>query len=230
MKWHCFFEQSGTFKKAFMREGIDAEDYDICDDYGCTDNVMDLFEQIETEYASGSSDLFRRIKKEDGIIAFFPCTEFEAQKNLNVCGNNHGMKNWTLEKKLEYDIEWMKKMSRNYVVLTHLVLICIKKGIPLIVENPYTGIQILKTWWAAKPSVIDMDRSEHGDRFKKPTMFFFFNLEPSFNLSVKCFQKERESISGIMRIKEGKSVQMQKSEIAPEYADYFVRTFIIGTK
>jgi hypothetical protein len=28
-KVHCFFEQSGTFKNAFKHYGIDAEDYDI---------------------------------------------------------------------------------------------------------------------------------------------------------------------------------------------------------
>ena len=27
--WHCFFEQSGTFKRSFIRNGEQAEDYDI---------------------------------------------------------------------------------------------------------------------------------------------------------------------------------------------------------
>lgn len=47
---HCFFEQSGTFKGEFMKMGIPAEDYDIQDNFGQTDHVMDLFAEIESAY------------------------------------------------------------------------------------------------------------------------------------------------------------------------------------
>ena len=40
-KVHCFFEQSGTFKNEFIKLGIPAEDYDIQNNFGETD---DLFE------------------------------------------------------------------------------------------------------------------------------------------------------------------------------------------
>ena len=49
-KVHCFFEQSGTFKNEFIKLGIPAEDYDIQNEFGETDNVIDLFNEIETEY------------------------------------------------------------------------------------------------------------------------------------------------------------------------------------
>lgn len=45
-KVHCFFEQSGTFKNEFIKLGIPAEDYDIQNNFGETDNVMDLFTEI----------------------------------------------------------------------------------------------------------------------------------------------------------------------------------------
>jgi hypothetical protein len=41
-KVHCLFEQSGTFKNEFIKLGIPAEDYDIQNHYGETDNVVDL--------------------------------------------------------------------------------------------------------------------------------------------------------------------------------------------
>lgn len=47
MKAHCLFEQSGTFKNEFKKLGIDAVDYDILDDFGQTDHVVDLFKEIE---------------------------------------------------------------------------------------------------------------------------------------------------------------------------------------
>lgn len=40
---HCFFEQSGTFKNAFRRLGIPAFDYDIYNQFGHTDFLIDLF-------------------------------------------------------------------------------------------------------------------------------------------------------------------------------------------
>ena len=52
-KAHCFFEQSGTFKREFIKLGIPAEDYDIQDNFGETDHVIDLFAEIETAYGGG---------------------------------------------------------------------------------------------------------------------------------------------------------------------------------
>ena len=49
-KVHCFFEQSGTFKNEFIKLGIPAEDYDIQNNFGETDHVVDLFSEIETAY------------------------------------------------------------------------------------------------------------------------------------------------------------------------------------
>jgi len=52
-KWHCFFEQSGTFKKQFKRLGLEAVDYDILDDYKETDFKIDLFAEIEKAFEGG---------------------------------------------------------------------------------------------------------------------------------------------------------------------------------
>lgn len=52
-KVHCFFEQSGTFKNEFIKLGIPAEDYDIQNNFGQTDHVVDLFSEIETAYRGG---------------------------------------------------------------------------------------------------------------------------------------------------------------------------------
>ena len=49
-KVHCFFEQSGTFKNEFIKLGIPAEDYDIQNNFGETDHVIDLFGEIDRAY------------------------------------------------------------------------------------------------------------------------------------------------------------------------------------
>lgn len=74
MKVHkafCLFEQSGTWKNEFRKLGIDAEDYDILDDFGETDHVIDLFWEIEKAY-SGAPSLFDEIGSDDLAVAFFP--------------------------------------------------------------------------------------------------------------------------------------------------------------
>lgn len=54
MKAHCLFEQSGTFKNEFKKLGVEAYDYDIRDDFGETDYVIDLFHEIEEAYRGGA--------------------------------------------------------------------------------------------------------------------------------------------------------------------------------
>ena len=44
------FEQSGTFKNEFQKFGIPAEDYDIQNEFGETDHVIDLFAEIDKAY------------------------------------------------------------------------------------------------------------------------------------------------------------------------------------
>lgn len=60
-KVHCFFEQSGTFKNEFIKLGIPAEDYDIQNNFGQTDHVIDLFGEIEAAY-DGKPSIFDNIR------------------------------------------------------------------------------------------------------------------------------------------------------------------------
>ena len=53
-KIHCMFEQSGTFKNEVIKLGIPAEDYDIQNNFGQTDHVIDLFQEIESAYSGGA--------------------------------------------------------------------------------------------------------------------------------------------------------------------------------
>jgi len=61
-KVHCLFEQSGTFKNQFKELGIDAEDYDILNDFGQTDHVIDLYQEIRNGYGGVLAYLTRLAK------------------------------------------------------------------------------------------------------------------------------------------------------------------------
>lgn len=71
MRVHCLFEQSGTFKNEFKKLGYEAYDYDILNDFGETDYVIDLFSEIRGGY-SGEKSIFDGFNPDDLILAFFP--------------------------------------------------------------------------------------------------------------------------------------------------------------
>lgn len=56
-KAHCLFEQSGTFKNEFIKLGIQALDYDIQNNFGQTDYVIDLFSEIDNAYRGGAKHI-----------------------------------------------------------------------------------------------------------------------------------------------------------------------------
>ena len=83
MKVHCFFEQSGTFKKEFKKLGFQAYDYDILNDFNETDKIIDLFSEIEKAYL-GEKSLFDDIKEEDIVEA---CAYVNADSFINKLRN-----------------------------------------------------------------------------------------------------------------------------------------------
>lgn len=70
-KVHCFFEQSGTFKREFLKLGIPAFDYDIQNNFGETDYQEDLFKAIEDAY-DGRPSLFDKIEGGGFDTSFLP--------------------------------------------------------------------------------------------------------------------------------------------------------------
>ena len=80
---HLFFEQSGVFKNEFKKMGFCAFDYDIQNNFGETDHIIDLFKEIEKAYDGGSS-VFDNINKDDLIMAFFPCIYFSCLSDVTI--------------------------------------------------------------------------------------------------------------------------------------------------
>ena len=125
---HCLFEQSGTFKNEFKKLGFDAIDYDIADSYGQTDVQVDLFAEIEKAY-DGQASIFDQITPDDMVLAFFPCTRFEGLIPLAFRGEQRQQVNWPMEKKLAYSMQLHEELHRNYMVISKLVLICLRGGV-----------------------------------------------------------------------------------------------------
>lgn len=232
MKVHCLFEQSGTFKNEFKKLGYEAYDYDIQNEFGETDFVKDLFAEIENAYVGGSS-IFDGIAKDDLILAFFPCIRFENQIMLWFRGQAAQQKKWTLEQKMEYDVKLLDEVTEMYRHINHLFIACIRKELRLVVENPFSEEHFLRRYWCYSPTIIDKDRRDNGDFFAKPTQYWFINIKPSNNLVFEPISYNYVGAEWNKRTKEhykatgAKTVKIARSMIHPDYANRFIRQYLI---
>lgn len=225
-KVHCFFEQSGTFKREFIKLGIPAEDYDIQNNFGETDHVTDLFGAIDDAY-DGRPSVFDTIDANlDFIIAFYPCIYFCAmsQSAFGLAYTNYRkLTDW---EKIDKIIEREKKRDEYATRLLKFIRVCLKRNIRMVFENPLT-MSFLSVFFVKDPDVKDMDRTKRGDHFKKPTGYWFFNCEPTHG-------KSYQSSTDVRRIHDTKGADHaglcseERSMISPDYARNFICDFILG--
>ena len=233
-KVHCLFEQSGTFKNQFKALGIDAEDYDINNDFDETDHVIDLFAEIRKGYDNEPS-IFDDISQDDLIFAFFPCVRFENQIMLHFRGQANGMQKWSWQKKMSNCMKLQEEVTEMYELVNKLFIICIDRGLKLILENPYSEEHYLRRYWCYQPSIIDLDRRERGDYYKKPTQYWFVNCEPSNNFifeaqnynALGCKDAIRTMNKDVYEKTGAKNRKVARSMIHPDYANRFIREYIL---
>lgn len=222
---HCLFEQSGTFKNEFKKLGIEAYDYDILNEYGETDFQIDLYAEIRKAYNDEPS-IFDKIQKDDIIMAFFPCTRFEAQILLFFRGDSFQMKKFTDIQKLETDLKLHEELSSNYELITKLAIIVLKKGLRMVFENPYTEQHYLTRYWCLRPAVIDKNRRENGDYYVKPTQYWFIGCKPKDNFIFEPVEYvEQIKVNNLWGTNQ-KDVEL-RSMIHPQYASRFIKKYLI---
>lgn len=171
--------------------------------------------------------MFDNISQDDMIFAFFPCTRFEDQINLSFRGELYQMKRYTDEQKLETCIKLHNERAMLYEKISQLVIVCLRKGLRCVIENPYSAQHYLKQYWCIKPKIIDMDRRQNGDYYKKPTQYWFINFEPRNNFIFEPLEYVESKTIKHVKNKDGISRQVQRSLIHPQYADRFIRERIL---
>ena len=225
-KIHCLFEQSGTFKKEFMKLGIPSEDYDIQNNFGETDNVIDLFAEIESAYISEPS-IFDGIDSDDLVMAFFPCIYFEEMQTNYYSLNTNNVSHKRDTEKVEIAIERLRNRTHFHIILYKLLHVCYKYNIRLIVENPASKPHYLLSNNFPKPTFIDKNRMLRGDYFIKPTAYWYFNCEPTHGCTIQN-DKEKRTIKSSRGSKTAGLCSEERSMISPDYARNFICDFIIG--
>lgn len=128
------------------------------------------------------------------------------------------------------------ELHENYMTISKLVHICVSRNLRLIIENPAgqsgTGKEhYLQRYWCIEPKLIDKDRRERGDYYKKPTQYWFINCEPKNNFiwEAQVMHEGWASISQASKNAKriGVSRTVVRSMIAPEYANRFIREYIM---
>ena len=219
---HCLFEQSGAFKNAFRDFGYEAYDYDIENQFSQTDFQIDLFNEIENAY-NGTTSIFDNITKNDLILAFFPCIRFSASSLYLISTNMRQFEDYTDIERLEMSKGYEREQYELYQLIWDLFIVVYKRGLRMIVENPATQPHYLSMYFPIKSAVIDRDRRLLGDNFKKPTQYWFVNIEPHNN-----HVEQRFVFGGVPICKMGKGIV--RSVITTDYAKNFIRKFILSEK
>lgn len=225
-KVHLFFEQSGTFKNEFIKLGYEAYDYDIQNNFGETDHVMDLFGEIDGAY-EGKPSVFDTMTKDDLIVAFYPCIYFCATSQMSMylgCINYRQLN----------DLEKIKKILRRvddrkdfFERLIKFVYICLDKNLRMVFENPWSEQTYLKANFLKAPDVVDMDRMERGDFYKKPTAYWFWNCEPTHGLTIQN-DKPQKTIMKSKGASRAGLCSEERSMISSDYARNWICDFILG--
>ena len=214
--------------------GIEAYDYDILNDFNQTDYQIDLFKEIERAY-NGEASIFDGFKETDLLIAFFPCVRFENQIMLHFRGQSHGMEEWTYEMKMQHCMELLDEVNIMYKYVNFLFIVCIRKGLRLIMENPYSEEHFLRRYWCYPSTIIDKDRRKNGDYYAKPTQYWFLNIKPTYTVLFEDIPDNDLGVKDAIRemrqtdwqVTGAKGIKKARSMIHPDYANRFIRQFIL---
>lgn len=223
---HCFFEQSGTFKNAFLSLGIPAFDTDISNGFGETDFVCDLFMEIDNAY-NGYRSVFDFIRQDELIMAFFPCIYFNEHNEMYFCATSYNLRKLSPAAKISMIIDRSDRRQEYYKKVLQLIAICEERRLKLVIENPYNAHHYWRFNFPNYPKVIDMDRTLRGDYYKKPTQYIFVGFQPGTGKSLAKIHKRKyiedapsSPVSGVCSI--------ERSMISSEYAHNFICDFILN--
>lgn len=225
-KVHCLFEQSGTFKNEFIKMGIMAEDYDIQNNFGQTDHLIDLFLEIENAYENLPS-VFDGMGRDDLALAFFPCIYFSALSQMAFSFSCVNYRKLNIREKTDKILERSSNREYFFRMAVKMVSVAMQRKIRMIMENPWAEQTFLKSNFIAPPQLVDENRMRRGDYFVKPRAYWFFNCEPTHGCTYQYDKTKKTIMSSRKGVKAGVCSE-ERSMISPDYARNFICDFILG--
>lgn len=178
----------------------------------------------------GGASVFDSITSDDLIVAFFPCINFCDAKTLLFKGVHISQKGWSLGEMMDKNIRFAQERELYFETLLKLVAVCAHRQLRLVIENPWntSGETYLQRNFI-KPTFVDRNRTLRGDKFVKPTAYWFVCCTPTTGFSM---QKDKK-VEVVYKTKDSHRVDTgvcseARSMIHPDYARNFICDFIIG--
>lgn len=161
-------------------------------------------------------------------MAFFPCIYFETMSCMYFDFSTKNNRHKPLYERIDDAIKRLNMRTKYHSLLYKLVRIAVKRGVRLIIENPYTtpnyliGMQNFP-----RPTIVDKNRMMRGDYFIKPTAYWFFGCEPTNGLTIQK-DKNQKIIYNCKPNPQAGRCSEERSMISPDYARNFICDFILG--
>lgn len=164
----------------------------------------------------------------DLLLAFFPCIHFCDAKTLYFKGVSISQKKWSLDKIMDNNIQLAEEREYFFLKLLKLVSVVCKRGLRLIIENPWnsSGMTFLQHNFI-EPTIIDKNRMLRGDYYVKPTAYWFINCKNTLGFTEQCDKRQRVVTDSKRSVKAGECSE-ERSLISPDYARNFICDFILG--
>ena len=131
--------------------------------------------------------------------------------------------------KIDLILERDNNRAEYYQRLIKFVRVCLDKGLRMVFENPWSEQTYLKANFLKVPDVVDMNRMQRGDYFKKPTAYWFWNCEPTHGQSYQNDKKQRIVFKCHQASRAGLCSE-ERSMISPDYARNFICDFILAKR
>ena len=124
-------------------------------------------------------------------------------------------------------IERTEKRKEFYERLLKFIYVITEKNIRMVFENPWTPPHYLMNNFLKQPTIIDKNRMERGDYFRKPTAYWFWNCEPTHGFTHQN-DKEQKIIDKCKGSGQAGLCSEERSLISSDYARNWICDFIIG--
>lgn len=160
-------------------------------------------------------------------MAFFPCIYFCDVNEPLFRLDDLNYRKLSLQEKYEKILERAKNREFFFEMCIKMFCVCDTRGLKLIMENPYSQSHYLVKNFVYKSDLIDKNRRDRGDYFKKPTQYWFLNCRPTFGCSFTQ-PKKLKTVCGIQGSKTSGICGEERSMISPDYARNFIHDFILG--
>ena len=86
-------------------------------------------------------------------------------------------------------------------------------------------------YFPIKPSLIDKNRTENGDYYRKPTQYWFVNCKPEQNVIIEPIEYvPQHTILNVESMKLDADRKVKRSMMHTQYARRFIVNYIIDTE